>query len=189
MKQWRDILEQTAGIAMVLDRDLRIVDIGWQNWILFWRQNGGGQIPDMIGRDVTAFFSEGPVRDTFRHALNEVLLSERPWMRLDFRCDSPDLSRMMRLTVTPLTEDGAIKALLYQSEPIWSSPRDTPLPVFPPVEQVCAVCSRITPTAPDTASRDFAWWDWTPPSPSAPKPVQTLCPQCHLDLLSTRDYA
>ena len=188
MKRWRDILDSAPGIAMVLDRDLRIADIGWQNWILFWRQNGGGTIPDMIGRDVTEFFSAGPVRDTFRHAFNEVVVGQRPWVRLDFRCDSPDLSRLMRLTVSPLVTDGAVAGLLYSSDPIWTRGRNTPSPEYPPVEQVCAVCTR---TMPDQIGNreDFAGWDWTPPAPTLDRPVQTLCPHCHLDLLSAHGYA
>lgn len=189
MKRWREIVDKAPGVALVLDRDLRIADIGWQNWILFWRQNGGGPVPDLLGRDVTDFFSPGTVRDTFRHAFNAVATGQRPWVRLDFRCDSPDLSRLMRLTVSPLTVEGTLRGLLYHSEPLWSRHRDTPLPAWPPTEQVCAICSRTTPECGGHADHTFAAWDWTPPPPQAHRPVQTLCPACHLDLLAEQDYA
>jgi hypothetical protein len=189
MTRWREMLDRAPGVALVLDRDLQIADVGWRNWTLFWEQNGGGPMTDLLGRDVTDFFSPGPVRDTFRHAFNAVATGQRPWVRLDFRCDSPDLSRMMRLTVTPLTLEGRLRGLLYHSVPLWAHRRDGPLPAYPPTEQICAVCNRTTPDDGSHPDRHFAAWDWTPRLPWARRPMQTLCPACHLDLLTEQHHA
>lgn len=182
------MLEAMDGVALLLDARLRIVDMGRANWSAFWRANGGAEeAPDVLGRDVTDYFSAGPVRTAFRVALSRILTGERDGLRLPFRCDAPDRRRDMQLSVTRV---GA-RRLLYHSLPVASGPRFLSNDRAPPGHRaVCAVCARSgTDAAIDAAEAEMlATLDWPAPPEAVPHAMvhaaRDLCPRCHLNLIA-----
>ena len=112
----QEILDALDGVSLVLDADLTVIALGRRNWRRYWCLNGERAEPqDPLGRDITSFFTEGVVRDTFRLLFQKVLWGEQGLVRLDYRCDARNLRRLMRLTLTPLGDEGSARRLLYQS--------------------------------------------------------------------------
>lgn len=120
------LLESMDGIALIIDRDLKIQCVGKRNWRSFWRDNGGGH-PDtpVTGRAITDAFTVGSVRETFRKLLGELFDKKRALLHVDYRCDAPEEKRWMRLSVTPILAHDEIEVqyLLYQSVLLDAQPR------------------------------------------------------------------
>jgi hypothetical protein len=156
----QDILEAMDGIAILLDRSLIVRRIGWRNWYSFWTANGGAvNTANVVGRDITDFFSEGEVRDTFHNLLLQVSERKRHLIQTDYRCDSPALKRSMRLTVTPIQRGTQTEYLLYQSTLLAVVQRPA-IPLFgaravgsnlPTALKVCSICGKVQRPAGTTA--------------------------------------
>ena len=170
-------LDSLPGIVLILDGSFRIRDGGWRNWRAFWQANGGSSPePQVLDTDLTEAITEGPVRTAFRAALGAVLTGERTGLRMGFRCDSPQLQRAMRLSVTPLPG----KRLLYRSELVAARPWPEPTPLLADACR-CPVCARSAPEP------DPARLDWLPPQrPAAAWAASDTdpCPRCHLALVA-----
>lgn len=161
----QDILEAMDGIALLIDRDLIVRRVGRRHWDQFWSRNGG--LPTdvgIIGRDITASFSEGEVRDTYHKLFIEMLEGKRGLVRIAYRCDAPTLRRSMRLAVTPVETDTARQYLLYQSS-ILSVEQRPAIPLFgatvvglpgPGVLRICSICAKVAwPTAGDPGNDEW----------------------------------
>ncbi len=199
---FESLLESMDGIALIIDRDLKIQCVGTRNWRAFWHENKGGQ-PDtpVIGRAITDAFTVGSVRDTFRRVLGEVFEGKRASLRVDFRCDAPDELRCMRLSVTPIISrgDARIHHLLYQSVLIESQPRkrlalfDVPATGLqrPDLLRICCLCARVA-TAADADGRQ-QWIDAKDYYAGGGKEVSMLshgfCEPCANKLLADDDAA
>lgn len=163
-----DVLEAMDGIAILLAPDLSIRRIGWRNWNSFWSRNGGDTNPSKwIGSDVTAFFSEGVVRSTYRKIFGEVAEHKRSLFRIEYRCDSPALKRSMRLSVTRVQHGAEFKGLLYQSTTL-SVEHRPPISIFdlptveadrPSIVTICSICAKIKWPSPDKKSNE----EWIEP--------------------------
>lgn len=110
----QSLLDAMDGIAMILDRDLRIVQIGEPNWQKFHDENTPQSLAarndaneSVLGRPVTQFFAGETVRNTFAEIFNKVLSGRRPVVRIDYHCDAPTLRRDMRLSATQINSGGA----------------------------------------------------------------------------------
>lgn len=162
------------GIALLIDRRMRIVAVGRPNWDRFWIDNGGGDpILDPLGGTFTDFIVPGEVRERFRALLGDVLAGHRPAARLDFQCDSPSIRRLMRLTLTPvrlpdrLVAEGKLaEGVLYQSiridvearppQPLVTAPESLAPAGGAAIVHMCARCSRVA-WPPGRASRASSW--------------------------------
>lgn len=180
----RTLLDSLDGIALLLDRDLRVLAAGMGNWRRFWAENDGpDRAPPLIGHDVTQFFTRGPVRSAFRVALDGVATGARPALRLPFRCDSPLVRRDMHLVVSRCGGD----LLLYQTRLL--AVRRWAEPLAAVGARRCAVCGRAHPGAAGASTADPL--DWVDPPGPAPLPAQLcaaegeLCPRCALALLGS----
>lgn len=160
-----DMLEAMDGISMLIDRDLVVIGIGWRNWNSFWVKNSGGaNSPTVMGREVTALFSEGEVRDTYRKLFSDIAAQRRGFFQLEFRCDSPTLRRSVRLSVTPVESCGELQGLLYQSSILAVEQRPA-IPLFdapvagtsePPIVRICSVCAKVHwPLADDASNAEW----------------------------------
>lgn len=156
----QDILEAMDGIAILMDRSLIVRHIGWPNWNSFWTANGGvADSADVVGHDITDFFSSGEVRDTYRKLLLQVTERRRHLIQTDYRCDSPTLKRSMRLTVTPVQSGTETEYLLYQSTLLAVEQRPA-IHLFsaravdsklPNALKVCSICAKVQWPAGTTA--------------------------------------
>ncbi|MET4702535.1 hypothetical protein ABIE65_005599 [Constrictibacter sp. MBR-5] len=146
------LLEAIDGIALVIDRDLRVSAVGTGNWDRFWAENGGADGGfAILGKDITMSFSPGVVRDTYRKLFTEVLEMKRQAICVDYRCDAPAARRQMRLSVTPIVTSAGRTHLLYQST-LLSMEQRPPIPLFaartgeenePGAVRICAVCAKV----------------------------------------------
>ena len=193
----QEILDALDGVSLILDADLTVTALGRRNWQRFWCLNGGQGAPqDPLGCDITGFFTEGEVRDTFRLLFQKVLCGDRGVVRLDYRCDAPNVRRLMRLTLTPMGAPGTARRLLYQSILLSEAPRP-PVPVIDDARVVrdgaagatrlCPLCCNIW--APRPCDREL---DWVPPpeggrDTAVPEVVHEFCPRCALGLFDQRD--
>jgi hypothetical protein len=170
----QDILEAMTGIALVLDRDLRVVAGGWRNWSDFWHANGGDdRVPAVVGQDLTSALSAGAVRCGFRAAMGAVARGERRSLQLPFRCDAPGLRRDMLLSVT---RSGG-EHLLYHAIPLAETKRAIPLHPQRSAD-CCAICCRAAAEPADPL-------DWAETlQTSFCQPAQDICPRCTLTLMS-----
>jgi len=173
------ILEAMDGIALLIDRDVRIVACGWSNWQRFWRDNGGAlPVPDPTGQCFLDFVMPGATRDEYRLLLEQVVNGARPAVRFDFRCDAPRIRRRMRVSMTRATLPETVagepqRGVLYQSVPIEEAPRPpqglfataaglAEAPADPPraVVTMCATCALVA--WPPGAKGDAADWVTAP---------------------------
>jgi hypothetical protein len=148
----QNILEAMEGLALILDRNLIVRNVGWRNWNAFWTKNGGvGDAATVLGRDITDFISKGEVRDTYRQMFLGVMAGTRHSVKIDYRCDSPVLKRSMRLAVTIVPGDTPPEYLLYQSTilaieqrpaiPLFGAPFAGPN--WPNPLKICAGCAKV----------------------------------------------
>lgn len=165
------LLDAMDGIAMILERDLRITGIGVPNWHKFLQDNLPADPADrdhshesVLDRPVTQFFAGDAVRSTFAELFDSVLRGARPVVRIDYRCDAPTQRRDMRLTVSPIPTDGEVRHLLYQSVMLSVQQRPA-IPLFgaPPALEdeediltLCAICARVAwPVGAPSGSREW----------------------------------
>lgn len=169
----QDLLEAMDGVALLLDRDLIVRRVGWRNWNRFWTKNGGaGDAATVLGRDVTGFFSEGEVRDTYRQLFLGVMAGTRHSVKIDYRCDSPILKRSMRLAVTIVPGDPEPEYLLYQSLTLAIEQRPA-IPLFgapaaganwPDALKVCSCCAKVQwPVASSGPEAEWPAAEWIEP--------------------------
>lgn len=124
----QSIVDSLPGIAYVVGLDGRIVACNSGPWRRFAEANGAYALADprtVIGRPLTSFIEgEGPRRadECVRASLQR---GEREQVALDFRCDSPDRIRRMRLHVSLIWLDGQPAGFLYQSVLLSERPRPT----------------------------------------------------------------
>lgn len=184
----QDILDAMDGVVLVTDHDLTVTAYGRTGWRKSWvAQSPGVPVQDPLGRIVTDAFTPGVIRDTFHLLFRKVLDGEHGIVRLDYRCDSQQMHRMMRLTLTPVGA-GSGRRMLYQSVLISEAPRP-PVPLIdrarlvddpdPSATRMCPICTRIW--VPGLA-RDHL--DWTEPpvgraDRAVPEVVHEFCPACH----------
>lgn len=154
----QSLLDAIDGVAMILDHELRISQIGRPNWERFLEDNPPQDLAaykrakqSVIDRPVTQFFAGDAVRATFADLFKNVLSSTRPAVRIDYRCDAPKLRRDMRLSVSPITTAGEVRHLLYQSVTLSVEQRPA-IPLFgakvvdqdaDDVLSLCAICARV----------------------------------------------
>lgn len=154
----QNLLDAMDGIAMVLDRELRITRIGRPNWQRFLDDNPPRDSVDpdraqasVLGRPVMEFIAGDEVRGIFAELFSSVLDGKRPALRFDYRCDAPTVRRDMRLSVTLIETGAGERQLLYQSVTLSAQQRPAiPLfdaPVAPhqasDILTLCSICARV----------------------------------------------
>lgn len=171
----QSLLDSMDGIAMILDHELCITQIGRPNWndVLDKDPPQDSASRDrldenVIGRPFTQFIAGNVIRSTFADLFNSVLSGRRRVARVEYRCDAPKLRRDMRFSVSPIQTNDSVPYLLYQSIMLSSQPRP-PIPLFAaPVADhdaediltLCAICARVAwPLRASTGTRE-----WTEPA-------------------------
>ncbi|TVR06066.1 MAG: hypothetical protein EA385_16635 [Salinarimonadaceae bacterium] len=168
----QSLLDAMDGIAIVLDEELRISQIGKTNWEKFIDDNPPPQDAaprnltneSVVGLPITDFFAGDAVRATFGDLFKKVLGGARPAVQIDYRCDAPELRRDMRLSVSPIITGADKRYLLYQSVTLAVQQRPK-LPLFcaPVADQeaediltLCAICARVAwPIGAPTGAREW----------------------------------
>jgi hypothetical protein len=139
-----------------IDVQRRIIGVEG-SWDDFAAENGGDglALPDISGRPIFEFITGDATRMWFEALLQLVEVRGQPIGR-EYRCDSADVKRFMRMTLAP-EPDGVIRC---EHELLGSERRDEPVSILPAIgpggrsRLRCSVCGRI---------RDGL--DWTEPAP------------------------
>lgn len=121
-----------------------IIDIG-QAWEGFASENHGDSAfgDHVLGTSMYDHIVDDPTRQLYRDLLAEVRRGNE-MVRFDYRCDSPQLCRQMRMLLVP-REAGSVD---FYSETLWVQPRRLPLHVqhkygaFPALIR-CSLCGRV----------------------------------------------
>jgi hypothetical protein len=114
-------------------------------WSKFAVENGA---PELIGlrvlnKNIWSFISGMSVDSLYRQIIQRVRSGIE--MTFDLRCDSPELKRLLKMTVKPLT-NGEIEFsthLIWQKERTSNNMHDSIPPRSPRVIMTCSWCNRI----------------------------------------------
>ncbi len=101
--------------------DNRLVWVG-DAWLGFARDNGAPELTreGVVGRSLFSFISGAETEYLYYLLLDEVR-TRRQAVTVPFRCDGPALRRFMRLTISPLEDDG----VRFESTLVRQQPRRT----------------------------------------------------------------
>jgi hypothetical protein len=123
------LLDAMDGITYVLDRDGVILQCcsGANEPLPSDPAHAGDLI--VRGRCVYDSIQGEPVKAIYRRLNDMVWSRRRPKLSFYFRCDTPGLERLMRMSLGLILRDGEPGGVLYQSVPVHEVPR-LPLPLF-----------------------------------------------------------
>ena len=128
-----------------LDSENYIISLS-SGWVEFALENAGINLsPDAIlGRSIWDFITEGQIRHLYK-VLFEKVKTQNKVLVIDFRCDSPNLRRYMKLSISPLQAS----QLLLESWLVREEKRD-PIRLLNPGTsalstflRMCSWCKRV----------------------------------------------
>lgn len=110
-------LEPFDGICYVTDLDGIIKSVGRTNWNAFSFENGAPNLTasDVIGKNVLSYISGEEIRDQISNILQQIASKKRLKWIMPYRCDSANRTRNMRLSITPISDQGKAVGFLFQS--------------------------------------------------------------------------
>lgn len=149
----------------------RIVSYGRRRWNAFAEKNGAPALcePDnVIGVALLDVVQGDDVRDAYGRLMGELLEGRLDGFGFSFRCDAPDLLRKMRMAITPVSVQGEVTGILFQSIVLHSEMRP-PLDIFrfrdlaavfgstadQPIVTLCSYCQKVR--APTDNGRSGQW--------------------------------
>jgi hypothetical protein len=130
-----------------LDAANRIVEVGG-SWDRFAVENGGEELLGgrIEGRSLFGFISGRATRD-FVWTMLDAVRELQATRSIDYRCDSPRLKRLMKMTLVPQPAGGLVLThRLVSSEPHLASSRFEPARAATSGRGLilrCSVCSRL----------------------------------------------
>jgi hypothetical protein len=150
------LLDALPGVAYVVGLDGRIVACGAERWRTFAEANGAPELGDsraVLGRALTEFIEGESARQADECIRDTLRRSGLGQIAYDFRGDSPDRVRRMRMHISLLREGDAPCGFLYQS--LLLSEKQRPVvtlfaPRLPgllddesPIITACSYCKRL----------------------------------------------
>ncbi|HEX8568490.1 MAG TPA: hypothetical protein VF699_00995 [Caulobacteraceae bacterium] len=151
------LLEALEGVTYVTDTDGVIRVLGLSAWCDFAAANDAPELAPIgvIGTSLFDMISGEDVRDAYRAMHQAVVTGARPRACFTFRCDSPDVERWMRMSISLVRGEGDV-GVLYQSQLIRSEVRPS-VALFSrelllqglrgeagrPIVAICSYCQRV----------------------------------------------
>ena len=114
VEDWLDALDGVAYLAAPSGVILGVGRNGWARFAL----TVGGHSPsanDVIGQSLFDMIADDEARSAFRAIHGRVASLARSALTYEYRCDAPNLERLMRMSVSALTTRGRLQGVLYQS--------------------------------------------------------------------------
>ena len=109
-----EILDALDGVAYLTDRDGVLSAAGVLNWDAF--SGPADTFGKYRGRNIFDIVAGEEVRAVYRTMHELILKDRRPKIRFEYRCDAPEVRRVMRMTLGPLRHEGRIAGVLYHSQ-------------------------------------------------------------------------
>lgn len=93
-------------VRYLIDADDRLIAFN-EGWTTFARENDGEAFlpPRITGRPLWDFISDAATADIYHTMIGRVRRGAQP-IRFDFRCDSPDRRRLLRMVLSADTSGG-----------------------------------------------------------------------------------
>lgn len=149
-------LESFEDIVYVTDLQGIVVFLNSESWRAFAEENSGDEIRSasvILGRPLESFFEGDSVREQFRTLFEQVRSGVRSRISYPFRCDAPDRTRFMRLTMSAIPgADGSPAAVLFHSAMLDQKDRAVQQVVESrskgvamdlPIQTICSYCKRL----------------------------------------------
>src|SRR4051794_39586402 len=98
-----ELLDAVDGVAYVVDAEHRIVAVGRRRWERFAVENGAPELraDSVIGRSLFEFMNGTELRQAYRDLADRIASTGEPAV-IAARCDSPGVTRELRLSIAPL---------------------------------------------------------------------------------------
>ena len=132
-----------SSVTYQLNAADEILSVGG-DWAPFAQANEAPYLADgVIGRPLWDFVGGMTTRHVYRELLARVRAGRT--VAFDYRCDSPDLRRFLRMTISPGSEGG----VAFDSRTVRTEPRVPPLPSLvsgqgtEPGLRMCSWCKRV----------------------------------------------
>lgn len=147
------ILDASYGPAYLVDEAGRIMLVGQRHWNAHVGNAPGQPDPGSLpGRNLFEFICGAEVQALYRRAIARLCAGREQVIELDYRCDSPDLKRALRMTATAVPGAEANFILFFSR--ILSQAQRPRLSLFEygklvsstddrPVLMICSMCHRI----------------------------------------------
>lgn len=158
----QDWLDAMDGVAYLVDAEGTVIGVGTTGWSDFADANGSDspKPAEVIGRRLFDMIEASEVRLAFEAVHRRVATLAKRALTYEYRCDAPDLERLMKMSVSALTARGGLTGVLYQST-ILSSKERVPLAFLSsqeaglaercrsslPIVIICAFCANVTTSA------------------------------------------
>lgn len=152
------LLDAMDGVAYLTDRDGVILSVGARGWTEFASDNASPEltVDTVTGTSLFAAMSGIAVRDMYQRLHAAVSSGRRVASVFEYRCNSPIAERRMRMSITAVTNETGVAAVLYQSQLLTETVRP-PLPLFArelraakenaasqlPMVALCSFCHRV----------------------------------------------
>jgi hypothetical protein len=165
------LLEAMEGVAYLTDLNATILAVGKRGWSLFAVENA---VPwytadAVIGTSLFDAIDGDELRNAYRRLHAAVVARRRAETVFEYRCDSPIAERHMRMSITAVTGESGVVAVLYQSQML-AEVRRLPMPLFsadlrasqhrPPAPDrlvaLCSFCQRVA-WPPEADARPRRW--------------------------------
>lgn len=171
-----------------IDSEDRITSV-CQNWCEFARDNKATDqctSPLILGRTLWDFISDMETRHIYELMVQQVRMSNKQ-ANVTINCDSPDLKRLIEITINPL--DG--NSIEFSSTIVEEEERDA-LPILDPsversreLVKICSFCKKIAVSENEwlETSQAVARLGLFGQSPM-PKLSHGMCPECYSNVMA-----
>lgn len=188
----QNVMDAMAGVTYAVDPYGWITSIGNRGWRMFAVDNSAPEVAEReryVGRNLFEFVSGDDVRVAYERLLNRVRHGE-PLITLPCHCDSPSVTREMRMTITPLRRGRVLHGFLFQSLSLAERMRP-PLNLFTfssdypettPILGMCSLCERVCVEVERCSDLQAAWLEaesyYARGGSSQVRISHTVCPLC-----------
>lgn len=118
-----DVLNALSGTAYIVDPDGVLLFAGGSEWDTLLTSSGAFLPPwAVFGRNLFDMIAGERVQAAYR-AIHARVLEGQRHLGFDYRCDAPDLERLMRMAIGPITVGEGVAGVLYQSTLLRSTAR------------------------------------------------------------------
>jgi hypothetical protein len=112
-----DWLSALDGVAFLVAPDGTIIGVGRKGWTAFAREVGGNSPSreEVVGRRLFDMIAGDEVKHAFAALHERAATLATQGLTYEYRCDAPDLERLMKMSISALTSQGRLLGVLYQS--------------------------------------------------------------------------
>lgn len=152
------LINAMDGLAYLVALDGTILAVGEPAWSNFAIANDADALRGdaVVGGNLFNIGAEDDVLEVQKSMHDRIVESRRSSIAFEYRCDAPDMARRMRMALTPVTVNGKVRAVLYQSVVLEETPRP-PMSLFEKIDRACESSAGIAMVTLCSYCHDVAW--------------------------------